>query len=144
LEGFSLANEDIPALVKDLRKHLGFTQEQLARELGVAFCTVNQWENGRRSPQPFLKNRLLEMKASLDKASTPDLTKAQTPAMPKSWQTVRTKEDKEPASMAVAEKLRQLAKLIDLAQQIGQTEGLVEGEEEIIERWMKLRRVLHA
>src|SRR3990170_7930601 len=32
------------------RTELGWTQEQLARELGVVFSTVNRWENGRGEP----------------------------------------------------------------------------------------------
>jgi len=32
---------DIPALVKRLRKQLGLTQKQFARELGVVCSTVN-------------------------------------------------------------------------------------------------------
>ena len=39
--------------VLDLRKRLGMTQEQLARELGVTVGTVNRWENGRFRPSPL-------------------------------------------------------------------------------------------
>ena len=56
---------DIATLVRKLRMRMGLTQEQFAREVGVAFSTVNQWENGRRKPQPFLLNRLLEMAREL-------------------------------------------------------------------------------
>ena len=139
-----MANEDIPALVKDLRRDLGLTQEQLARELGVAFCTVNQWENGRRSPQPFLKNRLLEMKASLGKASRPRFTKAQSRRVKKRSETTTTAEDRDLVSMPVAEKFRQLAKLMVTAQSPGGTEGQTVEEDESMKRWMRLRRVLHA
>lgn len=52
-------------MVKRLRERMGFTQEQFAQELGVAFSTVNQWENGHRRPQPYLLKRLLEIEASL-------------------------------------------------------------------------------
>jgi DNA-binding transcriptional regulator YiaG len=52
------------ALVERLRRRMGLTQEQFAREVGVTFSTVNQWENGRRRPQPFLLKRLLEMESS--------------------------------------------------------------------------------
>ena len=75
-----LANDDISALVKDLRERMGLTQEQLAHEVGVTFNTVNQWGNGRRRPHPFLRKQLLEMKASLDKGSTSRSTKEQTRA----------------------------------------------------------------
>jgi len=60
---------DIPTLVKGLRDRLRLTQEQFAREVGVTFSTVNQWENGHRRPQPYLLRRLLEMKASVEKES---------------------------------------------------------------------------
>src|SRR3984957_14916696 len=33
--------------LKDLRRRLGLSQEQLARPLGVSFATVNRWESGR-------------------------------------------------------------------------------------------------
>ena len=52
---------DFPVLVRDLRQALGLTQEQLARELGVTFSTVNGWENGKHRPIPALAGRLLEL-----------------------------------------------------------------------------------
>ena len=56
---------DVPNLVKRLRKATNNTQEQFARELGVTFGTVNSWENGKRTPQPFLMRRLLEFDTEL-------------------------------------------------------------------------------
>ena len=56
-------NHNIPKIVKQLRERLGLTQEQFAQKVGVTFSTVNHWENGKRTPQPFLVRRLLEMKA---------------------------------------------------------------------------------
>ena len=58
-----MANMDFPRLVKALRNKRDLTQEQLAREIGVSFSTVNVWENAHRQPQPFLARRLLEMAA---------------------------------------------------------------------------------
>jgi transcriptional regulator with XRE-family HTH domain len=60
---------DVPGLVKRLRRRMGLTQEQFAREVGVTFSTVNLWENGHRRPQPYLLKRLLEMKEGLDAGS---------------------------------------------------------------------------
>lgn len=57
---------DIPALVKELRQRLHMTQEQFAQKVGVTYSTVNRWENGNRTPQPFLVGRLLELKEELD------------------------------------------------------------------------------
>ena len=49
---------DIPALVRGLRKKLNLTQEQFAHRVGVTYSTINNWENGKRKPQPFLIGRL--------------------------------------------------------------------------------------
>lgn len=61
-----MAETDIPALVKELRRRLNLTQERFASEVGVTYSTVNNWENGKRAPQPFLLRRLLQMKDELD------------------------------------------------------------------------------
>jgi len=39
-----------PSLIKKVREHLHLSQEDLARELGVSFSTVNRWENGKTKP----------------------------------------------------------------------------------------------
>jgi putative transcriptional regulator len=36
---------DYKALVKEVRKQLALSQEDLARELGVSYTTINRWEN---------------------------------------------------------------------------------------------------
>ena len=41
-------------LIQELEKHRlehKITQEQLAKELGVAFATVNRWLNGKYKPR---------------------------------------------------------------------------------------------
>ena len=58
-------HEHAKILVKELRSRLELTQEQFASEVGVTYSTVNNWENGKRTPQPFLLRRLLEMKDEL-------------------------------------------------------------------------------
>jgi DNA-binding transcriptional regulator YiaG len=62
-----MKNNDIPALVKELRERLHLTQEQFAHKVGVTYSTVNHWENGKRIPQPFLVKRLIEIRKQLDK-----------------------------------------------------------------------------
>ncbi|MFC1817486.1 helix-turn-helix domain-containing protein [Thermodesulfobacteriota bacterium] len=42
--------ENFADLVKSVRKQLGISQEELARELGVSFATVNRWENNKTKP----------------------------------------------------------------------------------------------
>lgn len=36
--------------IKEIRKLLSMSQEDLARELGVSFATVNRWENKKAKP----------------------------------------------------------------------------------------------
>lgn len=36
--------------IKSVRKKLYLSQEMMAKELGVAFATVNRWESGRCKP----------------------------------------------------------------------------------------------
>jgi transcriptional regulator with XRE-family HTH domain len=138
-----VTHPQISALVKYLREHMGLTQEQLAHEMGVTFSTVNQWENGHRHPHPFLLRRLLEIRASLNKVSTPRLTKTQAEAFQKRWQTVKAAEDAELASTPVAEKFHQLAGLLASAQQLGWTKALAAEEDDIRQVWARLRKVLH-
>lgn len=61
-----MTDPDIPKLIKELRERLGLTQEQFAQRVGVTFSSVNHWENDKRTPQPFLVRRLVEMKEELD------------------------------------------------------------------------------
>ncbi len=49
---------DYPTLVKEVRNQLGLSQEDLARELGVSFATVNRWENGQSKPSKLAKAQL--------------------------------------------------------------------------------------
>lgn len=51
-----------PEETKSLRQALGWSQEKLAREVGVSFCTVNRWERGRSSPSPMAVNMLNKLK----------------------------------------------------------------------------------
>lgn len=48
---------DFPALVKRVRSQLNFSQEKLAREIGVSFATVNRWENGKTKPFKLARNQ---------------------------------------------------------------------------------------
>lgn len=52
---------DIQDLILRLREAKGLTQEQLAREVGVTFCTVNSWQNGRHKPHAVFVKILLEL-----------------------------------------------------------------------------------
>ena len=49
---------DYPALVKEVRRQLTLSQEDLARQLGVSYATVNRWENGQSKPSKLAKAQL--------------------------------------------------------------------------------------
>lgn len=44
------APENFAEKVKEVRKQLGLSQEELAHELGVSFATINRWENAKTVP----------------------------------------------------------------------------------------------
>lgn len=45
-------------LVKEIRRQLALSQEDLARRLGVSYATVNRWENGLSKPSKLAKAQL--------------------------------------------------------------------------------------
>ena len=53
--------------IRAIRKALELTQEQLARDLGVSWSSVNNWERGRNKPSPLAAYRLELIKSRLPK-----------------------------------------------------------------------------
>jgi DNA-binding transcriptional regulator YiaG len=49
---------DYPSLIKEVRQQLSISQEDLARELGVSYATVNRWENGQAKPSKLARAQL--------------------------------------------------------------------------------------
>ena len=49
---------DYPSLVKEVRRQLALSQDDLARELGVSYATVNRWENGLSKPSKLARAQL--------------------------------------------------------------------------------------
>lgn len=41
---------EMSELIKSIRTQLGMSQEAFAKEIHVAFSTVNRWENNRSTP----------------------------------------------------------------------------------------------
>jgi len=48
-------DQSFPMLVKKIREQLTLSQEDLARQLGVSYATVNRWENGQSKPSKLAK-----------------------------------------------------------------------------------------
>lgn len=61
-----LKQPEVSVLIRKLRQLTALTQEQFAVVLGVAYGTINRWENGRMQPSPLA---LKQVKALLDEIS---------------------------------------------------------------------------
>jgi DNA-binding transcriptional regulator YiaG len=71
LERWLLATTDMPPeQIHGLRQHLGLTQQELARWLGLSEATVSLWEAGRRRPRGPA-HRLLRLIAELSRQEPP-------------------------------------------------------------------------
>jgi DNA-binding transcriptional regulator YiaG len=49
--------ENFPETVKEVRRQLALSQEELAYALGVSFATVNRWENGKTIPSKLAQRQ---------------------------------------------------------------------------------------
>lgn len=52
---------EIPDKIKYIRQNLFLSQEDFAKELGVAFSTINRWENGKTKPNYRKQKALHEL-----------------------------------------------------------------------------------
>jgi len=50
--------QNLSESVKEIRRQLSLSQEDLARALGISFATVNRWENGRVKPSKLARAQL--------------------------------------------------------------------------------------
>jgi len=51
-------SSDFAQKIKSLREQLRISQEDLAKELGVSFATVNRWENKKTQPSKLARKQL--------------------------------------------------------------------------------------
>jgi DNA-binding transcriptional regulator YiaG len=47
--------------IKDFRQRLGWSQQKLASELGVALQSVSRWERGVAKPSPLALSHILTL-----------------------------------------------------------------------------------
>lgn len=47
-----------PTEIRSLRKSLGLTQKDMAKQVGVNIFTVRRWETGKAKPLPFFRMKL--------------------------------------------------------------------------------------
>ncbi|MBD2014530.1 helix-turn-helix transcriptional regulator [Microcoleus sp. FACHB-53] len=67
---FAIAQPEVSKLIRELRQLTGLTQEQLAAELGVAYGTINRWENGHMQPSPLALRRIRALIDELSHSSS--------------------------------------------------------------------------
>ena len=71
----AIDDQNLPELVKEIRRQLSLSQEGLARELGISFATVNRWENGLVKPSKLAKAQLDNFCAKMTRQGKLKLTK---------------------------------------------------------------------
>lgn len=67
------------------------------------------------------------------------MTKAEAAAFKERWRLVNERQLQELREMSIEEKFKQLAALMASVDAMGWSESLKEGEEEVRERWMRLK-----
>ncbi len=58
---------EIVSVLKELRTQQGWSQEDLARELGISFATINRWENGKTNPSKMAQNQINNLLVQIQK-----------------------------------------------------------------------------
>ena len=58
MDNKNTAERSISDLVAVMRRQLALSQEDLARQLGVSYATVNRWENGHNLPSRLARAQL--------------------------------------------------------------------------------------
>jgi len=66
--------ENLPEVVKEVRRQLALSQEDLAREIGVSFATVNRWENGKSKPSRLARAQFDNLCARMIRQGKLDLS----------------------------------------------------------------------
>ncbi|MGI0486706.1 helix-turn-helix domain-containing protein [Pantanalinema rosaneae CENA516] len=69
----ALRQPAISCLVRELRQLMQLTQVQFAAELGVAYETINRWENGHMQPSALALKQLRSLLEQLHHASSEEL-----------------------------------------------------------------------
>jgi type I restriction enzyme M protein len=61
-----MENREIPDILKQVRAKLELSQEELANRLGVAFSTLNRWENGKSAPRGRAKQAIADLMVQIE------------------------------------------------------------------------------
>ncbi|MBW4564410.1 MAG: helix-turn-helix domain-containing protein [Mojavia pulchra JT2-VF2] len=69
----ALGRPEVSHLIRKLRHLTGLSQEQFAEKLGVAFSTINRWENGHMQPSPLALKQIKTMLSELSRSPVVEL-----------------------------------------------------------------------
>lgn len=72
-EALALKQPEISQLVRELRQLMQLTQAQFADELGVAYETINRWENGHMRPSGLALRQIRSVLDRLTDSSSASL-----------------------------------------------------------------------
>ncbi|HEY9838706.1 MAG TPA: helix-turn-helix transcriptional regulator [Vampirovibrionales bacterium] len=68
-----LKQPQVGHLIRELRLLAGLTQEQFALKLGVAYATINRWENARVQPSSLALQQIRAVIEELGDSPSPQL-----------------------------------------------------------------------
>lgn len=74
----SLKQPEVGQAIREFRQLTGLTQEQLASVLGVAYGTLNRWENGHIQPSPLALKQIKSVIEELNRSSVEAIQKNST------------------------------------------------------------------
>ena len=60
-------------LIRELRQLTALTQEELAAVLGVAYGTVNRWENGKMQPSTLALKQIYAVLKDIHQSALPEV-----------------------------------------------------------------------
>ncbi|MEG4501434.1 helix-turn-helix transcriptional regulator [Microcoleus sp. F10-C6] len=69
-QSFVLVQPEVSHLIRELRQLTQLTQVQLGESLGVAYETINRWENQRIQPSPLALRQIRTLVAELGQSSS--------------------------------------------------------------------------
>lgn len=69
----ALGQPEVSQLIRKIRQLTGLSQEQLAETLGVAFSTINRWENGHIQPSSLALKQIRRMLSELSYSSDAEI-----------------------------------------------------------------------
>ncbi|MBD1825699.1 helix-turn-helix transcriptional regulator [Cyanobacteria bacterium FACHB-DQ100] len=68
-----LEQPNVSRLIRELRQLTALTQEELGRVLGVAYGTINRWENGRMQPSTLALKQIYAVLNEINQSATGEI-----------------------------------------------------------------------